>query len=87
MADIRWSDAKRYSNLELDQLAASRWQHRIAYAINERVLFDYDSLVDYAQFSGVNYARLGRLLRGEAVIRLEDVATAERVLGLKLIGD
>lgn len=82
--NIKWNDADKYSDVELDRLVASQCQHRWAFAVNERVHFDYDSLADYARFADVNYVRLGGILRGEAVMRLEDVAMTQRTLGIAL---
>ena len=83
---LRWQAEASLSDASLDQLRASQIQHLIAVQIVDQVTFRFDSLVDYADYADVNYARLGRVLRGEIVMRLEDVAKAERTLGLRLIG-
>jgi hypothetical protein len=35
----------------------------------------------YAQMAGIGYDRLVKMLRGEVIMRLEDVAAADRLLG------
>ncbi|TFC99189.1 hypothetical protein E3T25_16110 [Cryobacterium sandaracinum] len=35
----------------------------------------------YAQMAGISYDRLVKMLRGEVIMRLEDVAAADRMLG------
>jgi hypothetical protein len=65
-----------------DQARASSIQHRVAQAINERVSQDYRSRREFAATVGMDYERLGRVLRGEYVMRLEEIGLAERVFGL-----
>ena len=40
-------------------------------------------MIDFAEANGLSDRRLGRMLRGEVVMRLEDIAAAERILELK----
>lgn len=64
-----------------DQLMASQFQHTYAVAIRAEARRRYGSLKEYAKAAGVDYQRLTKLLRGEAIMRLEDVASARRHLG------
>jgi hypothetical protein len=79
---LRWRSAGELTDQELDELRASQMQHSIALRINEQILYRFDSLVDYADFASIKPATLGRMLRGETVMRLEDIARAERLLGV-----
>jgi hypothetical protein len=65
-----------------DRLAASQVQHAIAFRINQWLLAHGATLGEAADLMGLKEARLGRLLRGETVMRLEDVTKASRTLRL-----
>jgi hypothetical protein len=67
-----------------DQAAASQRQHRFAVAIRDAARAQHGSVKVYSEMVDVNYARLNDLLSGKAIMRFEDVANAERNLGLKL---
>lgn len=62
-------------------LAAAQLQHRYAVRINNRLRELGKSVRDYSEMAGVGYDRMTKVLRGEAVMRLEDVTDAERLLG------
>lgn len=63
------------------QLRAAQAQHYFAYRIRER-MDDLDMGVpEYAQQSGQDQTRVYRVLKGEVLMRLEDVALAHHVLG------
>lgn len=69
------------SDVDLDRLRASKAQHVYAYQIRLSIhLSSFASTKAFAESNGLNYARFSRMLRGEIVMRLEDVATAERLL-------
>jgi hypothetical protein len=40
---------------------------------------------EYATELGISWSRMGRMLRGRIIMRLEDVASAERLLGIALV--
>jgi hypothetical protein len=81
--ELRWVSVDNLTNDELDERRAAQIQHSISLQINEQILYRFDSLVDYADFAGAKPATLGRMLRGETVMRLEDIARAERLLGIE----
>ena len=56
-------------------------QHRYAVRIAKRSRTKYGSLKGYAEAAGLNYDRLSKIIRGEALMRFEDLANAERMLG------
>lgn len=78
VASIRWIEAK--SPREADRILASKLQHEYAVRINRRLKETGKSVREYAAMTGIGYDRVTRVLRGEAVMRLEDVAQAERLL-------
>jgi hypothetical protein len=66
---------------EQDRQWAARLQHTSAVVINRRLRDLHKTVKDYSDMTGIGYDRLTKVLRGEAVIRLEDVSQAERLLG------
>lgn len=62
-------------------LRAAQLQHQEALRIRERMKARGLSPKQYAVQAGTSYPRLLRLLRGEAILRLEDIALADLVLG------
>lgn len=66
---------------EADRLAAAQMQDRLARQIRWRAAAQYGSVRAYADSHGLSYDRLSKLLRGETLMRLEDIAQADRLLG------
>ncbi|PZF66956.1 hypothetical protein DEJ33_06710 [Curtobacterium sp. MCPF17_047] len=62
-------------------LRAAQVQHQQVLRIRERMQARGLSPKQYAAQAGTSYPRLLRLLRGEAILRLEDIALADLVLG------
>jgi hypothetical protein len=60
---------------------AAQLQHRYALRIRARLVAKRLNVSGYAKEAGTNYDRLARVLRGEVVMRLEDIALADLVLG------
>ncbi len=81
---VGWKDA--YGDQQRRQLLASQIQHDYAVAIRDAISASavLGSVRDYAIKAGADYQRLAKVLRGEAIMRFEDVADAHRVLGLPL---
>jgi hypothetical protein len=75
---IRWVEPE--SATDADRILASKLQHGYAFRINRRLREIGKSVRDYADMTGIGYDRITKVLRGEAVMRLEDVAQAERLL-------
>lgn len=85
---IKWRPQGEFDGLELDRWRASRMQHLAACIIREVVgqSARYFSIADYARAADVSERRMASMLRGEVVMRLEDLATAERLLKVTWIG-
>ena len=81
--NIRWRSDAGYSEAMLDQFEASRMHHRIALVMRKAIREQYGTDDAYAAAIGMNRTRLGRLLGGKVVMRLEDVASARRNLGVR----
>lgn len=64
-----------------DRLSAARWHHMYACRINKRLRERGATVAQYADMAGSGYDRLSKMLRGDVLIKLEDVAQAERLLG------
>lgn len=69
------------SDLERSRIEAARLQHRLALKINARLHASGHSIRSYAELAGIGYDRMAKVLRGEALMRLEDVSDAQRLLG------
>jgi hypothetical protein len=84
-AGIRW---RRVHDLDADeaedQLAAAKLQHTIALTIRERLAKRHSSVAEHADRHHVRAVRWRALLNGDAVMRLEDIAFAQRTLGIEM---
>lgn len=79
VADISWLQGT--SESEASQIEAARLQHALALKITGRLRERGHSIRTYADLAGIGYDRMAKVLRGEALMRLEDVSDAERLLG------
>ncbi|MEE1622728.1 hypothetical protein ACQ3I4_15720 [Zafaria sp. Z1313] len=79
LSEIQWLTGT--TELEISRVEAARLQHSFAVRINQRLRDQGHSIRAYATLTGSGYDRMTKVLRGEAVMRLEDVADAERLLG------
>ena len=77
--EISWLEGS--TELEKRRIAAARLQHALAVQITARLREKRQNIRVYAEHAGVSYDRMAKVLRGEALLRLEDVADAERILG------
>ena len=77
--EISWLEGS--TEIEDRRIAAARLQHALAVEITARLRNKRQSIRVYAELAGVSYDRMAKVLRGEALMRLEDVADAERILG------
>lgn len=76
---ISWLEGS--TDLEAKRIAAARLQHAFAVKITATLRDKGLNIRSYAELAGVSYDRMAKVLRGEALMRLEDVADAERLLG------
>jgi len=72
---IRWK-----SDEDPDRIEASRLQHELAYEIRRAATAQFGSIKAYAKEAGLSYGRTNQVLNGRLLMRLEDVAIANRVL-------
>lgn len=72
---LEFNDKRRQA-----QRDAAQMQHKYAYRIRARVKANELTLTTFASKAGWTYERTARLLRGEVVMRLDDIAMAELVL-------
>jgi len=79
-SSIEWVPDADLPNKELDWLRASQLQHGFAHQIRVAIGRNYQSVQEFADVNELDYRRLSRMLRGEAITRLEDVATIRRTL-------
>jgi hypothetical protein len=70
---------------QLDQRGASIRQHQLSLTIRHAILADYATITHYAHKKRIGYKRLTAVLRGDALMRFEDMANAERNLKIELM--
>ncbi|WP_418606163.1 hypothetical protein [Georgenia sp. SUBG003] len=63
------------------RLETARLQNTIAARIAAKLRSRGLTVKDYAALAGVGYDRMLKVLRGDVLMRLEDVSDAERLLG------
>lgn len=78
---VEMSWIKGSTDLEEKRIATARLQHALAVKITGRLREKGLNIRSYADLAGVSYDRMAKVLRGEALMRLEDVADAQRLLG------
>lgn len=77
--DITWVPAT--SSEMVRRIEASRLQHEFALVIRRRLVARSESIRQYSARVGIGYDRMAKVLRGEVIMRLEDIADADRLLG------
>jgi hypothetical protein len=80
VARISWLEG--VTEAEEKRIATARLQHALAVKITGTLRDMGYNVRSYAKLAGVSYDRMAKVLRGEALMRLEDIADAERLLGL-----
>ncbi|MBE4719863.1 hypothetical protein DAD99_17475 [Pseudarthrobacter sp. AB1] len=80
VARISWLEGS--TETEEKRIATARLQHALAVKIIGTLRDMGHNVRSYAKLAGVSYDRMAKVLRGEALMRLEDIADAERLLGL-----
>ena len=76
---IRWKTGTLPT--EKARAGAAQMQHVYALRIRQRIDARNWSAAQYAQLAGTSYDRLMKLLRGEIILRLEDIAMADLLVG------
>ena len=81
---IEWVSDADLPN-KIDWLRASQLQHGFARQIRLAIGRDFESVQEFADVNELDYRRLSRVLRGEAIMRLEELAAVERILTLSVL--
>ncbi|ERK60905.1 helix-turn-helix domain-containing protein [Leifsonia aquatica] len=79
---IHWRQADTLLGSEIDNLAAARFQHEVAFKARRAIHFAGVTFEDVADEHGVEAAWIGRILRGDTVMSLQAVAWLDRVFGI-----
>lgn len=69
---------------ERNRVWVAKLQSEVASKLRDRMLYADLTLEEVASDLGMTASRLGRLIRGEIVLRLEDLADLDRELGVDL---
>lgn len=78
--DVQWRHPS--SDGERSELDAVRRQHLVTVRIRRALDEQGRTIRWYARQAGCGYDRMTKLLRGEIVMRLQDITDAERILRL-----
>ena len=83
---IEWRAVDIGDAARTDQLQAARIQHKAALAMLRKIRSnpEFRTVKRYAEAIGADPTRMGRLLRGSIVMRIEDLVSAERNLEMKV---
>lgn len=79
--ELTWREVEERENA---RLAAAQLQNRYAVFIRHQVRAKSKSLKIYAITAGVSYDRLMKMLRGDVIMRLEDLGMAHYLLKLDI---
>jgi len=82
---IEWVSDADLPNKEIDWLRASQLQHGFARQIRLAIGREFESVQEFADVNELDYRRVSRVLRGEAIMRLEELAAVERILTLSVL--
>lgn len=76
---LRWKTSDTIAGSA--RIRAARLQHLYAIRIRKRIIDERTTAKEFASNAGISYDRLMKVLRGEMIMRLEDIAAADLVLG------
>ena len=77
--NLVWKTAT--SPAEATKIISAQLQHRYAIRIRDRLRKNGRGLRAYAAVAGTSYDRATKVLRGITIMRLDDIAAAEQILG------
>lgn len=80
---VTWPDDAGMSASVRDQLGAAKLQHKYARWVRDLLEGDHMTVETFANIIDMNYTRLGRILRGDIVMRVEDIVNFDRNLKLR----
>lgn len=80
VGEIRWMDPRELTAVQRPQMRAARLQHTYSCRIRYRAKHQWGTVAKFAAASNLPYDRFMKILRGEAIMRLEDVAQAQYML-------
>ena len=79
--ELTWCEVEERENA---RLAAAQLQNEYAVFIRHQVRTQKKTLEVYAKAAGVSYDRLMKMLRGDVIMRLEDIGMAHYLLHLDI---
>lgn len=80
-----WKKVVQTNEQAKDQLGAARVQHQVSWRIRRAITASsHKTIENYAKAIGADPSRMGRMLRGTIVMRVEDMISAERHLGISI---
>lgn len=86
-SQIRWRHVDQLGSGDSINLRVAQIHHVLALRIRNAVAASSRTVMELADGMGMNHLRLGRLLRGEIVLRFEDVALIDDALGTTMLAE
>jgi len=84
-SQIRWRSAEGLSAGDYVNLRVAQVHHALSLRVRNAVAVNGTTIMELADGMGMNHLRLGRLLRGEIVLRFEDVVLIDDELGTTML--
>ena len=78
VGDVDWKPA---ATPDAIRHRAAQMQHEWSKKIRRRMGEEGVSMKSFARRSGMSYDRVAKILRGDTIMRLEDIAAAQLILG------
>ncbi len=75
---VQWKPVRSHSGADRDNLVAAQVHHLVALRLQAAIRRRGMTNDEAARAFGITESRLGRLLRGDVILRLEDIAWADR---------
>ena len=75
---------KHSSKSNVSEIEAAKIQNECSFEMHQAILAKYGSVVRYCRMTGQDYQRVGRLLRGDAQLKSEDLGRAVVNLGISV---
>jgi predicted outer membrane protein len=82
---LKWMVLPASNEEANDQLGAAKIQHEVAWRMRSAIAgSEHRTVQKYARAVGADPTRMGRMLRGTIVMRVEDMISAQRHLGIPI---
>lgn len=85
LEQIEWKWTEANSDEMVDQLRVAQLHHDLIYRLRSALRGRHWTVAEYATEVGYSRDRMGKMMRGTAVLRLEDVVAIERLFDVPFL--